>query len=325
MISLTIGTLVSYLSVLVSPDVFKLSAGISVFIPVFIGLNLIVFFIYLFSRSVRMIVPLVLLALGFPFLKVTLAFHGQNDDQSSFSLLSYNVRWFTRGKVQDGNLIHDFVEQESPDVLCFQEFYPVKKHIETLKRLGDYQSVANQHSSNLAIFSKYPLLNQGLLLENSRFNNIQFADLLIEKDTVRVYNLHLQSMGINTSKLQDTEGIREGYEEVKTKFLDGAAVRARQIDTLMTHIEDCRYKILIAGDFNDVPFSFNHFRLKRSFTNAFEAAGSGFGMTYNGRLPFLRIDHQFYGEGIRATSFKTFNDIEHSDHFPILGIYALSD
>lgn len=314
----------AYGSVLVPTDAFKLAAGISVFIPVFIALNLFAFLFYAYKRSVTVMLPLLLLILGYPFLKVTAAFNGSTDHESGVSVLSYNVRWFVNGGHTYESEVTTFLKEESPDVLCFQEFYTQGK-IKELEKEQGYRLLNAQGNNRLVIFSKYPVLNHGLLFEAEKFNNILFADLLIEKDTLRVYNVHLKSMGINTSQLQDTDGIREGYEEAKTKFLDGAAVRAQQIDVLLNHLESCKHHIVIAGDFNDVPYSYNHFKLRRAFTNTFESAGNGFGITYNGRLPFLRIDHQFFSEGVEAIGFKTFDDIGPSDHFPILGIYALSD
>ena len=120
---LTVGTLIAYGSVMISPDAFKLSAGISVLIPVFIAFNLIALLYFVYQRSVNVLLPLVLLILGYPFLKVTMAFNGANDEEEGLSVLSYNVRWFKDGGTTYDEEVHDFVLEESPDVLCFQEFF----------------------------------------------------------------------------------------------------------------------------------------------------------------------------------------------------------
>ncbi len=325
MLCLTIGTLIAYGSVFISPDAFKYSAGISVLIPVFLGLNFFTLLYYLFKGSFASLLPMVLLVLGYPFMQVSLAFNSLETTEGDLSVMSYNVKRFVGEKSGYALQVHDFVLDEAPDILCLQEFNVRNRDFRDFAKKGKYRMLGDPGNHSLAMFTKYPVIDHGKLFEGATTNNILYADLLIKKDTIRVYNVHLQSMGINTSRLQDSEGIREGYEEAKTKFLDGAAVRARQISVLMDHLEGCTHPIIIAGDFNDVPYSYNHFKVRRGFTNAFEAAGSGFGITYNGKLPFLRIDHQFYRGGIEASSFKTFDHVVPSDHFPILGIYTLSD
>lgn len=326
LICLVVGTVLSYVSVLVSPAFFKLSAGISILIPVFIIINLLVFAMSLVKRSRKAVIPLILLVFAYPFLKVSIGLSPRSGETGDFSVMNYNVKWFVEGRGDPQNNVFDFVKGLNADIACFQEFHAARGNINTLNSYGTYEVIIDAQSSNLAILSKFKMLNSGVLFEGKRFNNIQFADLLITPgDTIRVYNLHLQSMGINTSNLQDTDGIREEYEEVKTRFLDGAVVRAGQIDHLMDHIEGCPYPLLIVGDFNDVPFSYNYFQFKKRFSNAFEEAGSGFGFTFNGRLPFLRIDNQFFGKGLKIEAFDTFSNANYSDHFPVLGIYSLSD
>nr|MCU0450853.1 endonuclease [Bernardetiaceae bacterium] len=63
--------------------------------------------------------------------------------------------------------------------------------------------------------------------------------------------------------------------------------------------------------------------LRDQLTNTFEAVGSGPGFTFNGKLFFLRIDHQFYGPGLEPLSFRTLRDVRFSDHFPLLARYQL--
>ena len=319
-------TLLAYGSVLVSPATFKLSAGISVFIPVFLLINLIVFLYYLIRLSRKMVIPLALLLLGYPFIKVSFGVHGGSDGEGDFSLLNYNVKWFVVDRGQSIKDISALAAELSPDIVCMQEYHHEWYNFDELNKGGDYELVVENPSYSLAILTRFKVLNKGLLFKEKVFNNIQFADLLVKPgDTLRVYNVHLESMGINTSNLQDTEGIREEYDEVKTKFLDGAAIRAEQIEELMAHVANTDWPVLIAGDFNDVPYSHNYFRIRNEFDNAFEKAGSGLGVTYNGKLPFLRIDHQFFNDGLQIESFNTLNHVNYSDHFPVLGIYSLSD
>lgn len=270
---------------------------------------------------------MLLLILGYPFFFASVSFNSSEDHtEESFSVLSYNVKGFGSFTKAKDRSIFDYVRSLEADINCFQEFYNRDYFADRLRREGVYHVVHDRKVSNMAITSKYPILRHGVLFPEKIFNNIMFADILIGKaDTLRVYNVHLQSMGITHTNPDYYEDIVTEYDEAKTKFLQGAAVRAEQISTLLTHAEGCSYPILIAGDFNDVPFSYNYFKVRRSFYNAFEEAGSGFGFTYNGDLPFLRIDNQFFNEEMKVHSFETLDSVSFSDHYPTLGIYSISD
>lgn len=324
---LVVGTLISYASIWVSPASFKIAAGIAMLIPLFLVLNILALLFLIYKRSIKALLPVLVLALGYPFFVATFGGNGtENGDERSFSVMSYNVKGFGDSKKSKSEQFFNSIEEFDADIHCFQEFYNRATYVQKLRTKGGYDIIHDRKLSNLAIASKYPVINDGLLIPNKRFNNIMFADLLLGKgDTLRVYNVHLQSMGITHTNSQYYEDIMSEYDDAKTKFLEGASVRATQISLLLKHAETCAYPILIAGDFNDVPYSHNYFKIRRSFSNAFEEAGSGLGFTFNGDLPFLRIDNQFFNEDLRVHAFETIDSMDYSDHYAILGIYSISD
>ncbi len=295
-------------------------------IPLFLVLNLLALLVLIYKRSVKALIPVLVLALGYPFFVATFG-GGSNElvGEPSFSVMSYNVKGFRDSEKAKSDQFFDSIESLDADIHCFQEFYDRAAYVKKLEQ-GEFNVIHNRRLSNLAIASKYPIIDHGLLIPNKRFNNIMFADLLLAKgDTLRVYNVHLQSMGITHTNPQYYEDIMSEYDDAKTKFLQGASERANQISLLLKHAGSCSYPTLIAGDFNDVPYSYNYFKVRRSFSNAFEKAGSGLGFTYNGDLPFLRIDNQFFNEDLEVRSFETIDYMDYSDHYAILGIYSISD
>jgi endonuclease/exonuclease/phosphatase family metal-dependent hydrolase len=56
--------------------------------------------------------------------------------------------------------------------------------------------------------------------------------------------------------------------------------------------------------------------MRGDLEDAFCDAGSGFGGTYNGKLPSFRIDFIFFDDAFEATSFQTYK-VNYSDHYPI--------
>jgi len=102
----------------------------------------------------------------------------------------------------------------------------------------------------------------------------------------------------------------------------GFISRAKQIKDLLSSIEECKYKLILCGDLNELPYSYTYFALRNLLDNAFEKAGNGFGFTYNGKLFFLRIDNQFFSKEISIHKFMTHRNVDFSDHFPLTATYS---
>jgi len=76
-------------------------------------------------------------------------------------------------------------------------------------------------------------------------------------------------------------------------------------------------------DFNETPYSYNYFKLKKHFFNTFEEAGNGFGFSFNSLIFFLRIDHQFYNSEIEVLNYRIDRSMAISDHYPTRGFYRM--
>jgi endonuclease/exonuclease/phosphatase (EEP) superfamily protein YafD len=148
------------------------------------------------------------------------------------------------------------------------------------------------------------------------------------RDTVRVFNVHLQSMSLDESDIVAAGSSKAGLQRkgrgLLGRFVRGAAARAWQADTLLAHIQRSPYPVLLAGDLNDLPYSYAYNRLAGPLQNAWATVGFGPGNTYHGRLPpLLRIDQQFAGPQWRVLACRIHSEIPYSDHFPVEGLYQL--
>jgi endonuclease/exonuclease/phosphatase family metal-dependent hydrolase len=114
----------------------------------------------------------------------------------------------------------------------------------------------------------------------------------------------------------------EQFFNVADKLKYGFISRAKQVQSLTAHMAACPYKHIICGDINDIPYSYTYFTLRSKLKNAFEEAANGFGFSYNGKLFFLRIDNQFYSEGLETKSYATHREINYSDNFPVRASYV---
>ncbi|WP_129716072.1 endonuclease/exonuclease/phosphatase family protein [Pedobacter sp. SYP-B3415] len=297
------------------------------------------------SKWLLAIGTVALIFVGWTPLHATFSFSGtageaRKADSSYLRLLTYNVHNF---KVYGGENNKEIkekmfrtVEAENPDVVCFQEFYTRNKgpynNIDTLKkRLGMRHHYFNPSMKNdyesigLAIFSRYPIRGKGNILfdEAIRGNESIYADLSVGKQTVRIYNVHLQSIGFdkNDYDYMDRMTHKIGTElkpskKILIRLRNAFRKRSEQVDVLKQNISTCQTPYVIAGDFNDTPASYAVTELTHSLHNAFAVQGKGFGKTYNGKFPNFQIDYIACSKALDVKSYRII-EARLSDHFPV--------
>ncbi len=328
-------SLASYASVFIPPDDFWPAVFLSYAIPVFMITNCILFVVTI-RRSELRILPAIGALAGLAFLPVSVSVHSAPDNERGFSVLSLNAKFFRKAKTYhefSGEMIQWAVKDTSA-IKCFQE-YSTNSQWEPLDVTGQmvrsgYKGYAvkilkgQDHNLGLAIFTKFDVLDSGVVWEDETSSNgTIYADLKAGKDTMRVYNVHLRSMSLDIYQYKSPEYYGYKVKKLGSKLMYGARTRSEQIDELIRHASACPYPFLICGDFNETPYSYNYFKLRSKFSNAFEKAGHGFGFTVNGTLFFLRIDHHFFGNGIKALDFSVDRTMKISDHFATRGTYRV--
>jgi endonuclease/exonuclease/phosphatase family metal-dependent hydrolase len=336
-------TLLLYYIPDVAPQDFPIGAFLIFLIPFFILLNLIFVLIWIFKRPLYLsCLSLMVILIGYKFIDRSFAIGKKTSKKKDFSVLNCNVRIFN---VYDHLKDKDYhsskemlkwVKNFNAEIACLQEFYSSETNSvfftqkEIKKKFPYYYFEPfldyKKQKFGMAIFSKYPIINKGeIKFRNKSNNQIIFADIKIGIEKVRIYNIHLQSMSIDendiiNSKFDDNS--KNKWISILLRYKNGSIQRGRQVDALAKHIADCPYKVIVCGDLNEPPYGYAYEELSDQLDNSFQKAGEGFGFTYNGKLPFLRIDNQFFGEGLNVTKFNIHKDMNYSDHYPISASYV---
>jgi endonuclease/exonuclease/phosphatase family metal-dependent hydrolase len=224
---------------------------------------------------------------------------------------------------------------DSSNIKCIQEFKSSIKNTEMgfsklMERKGyeKYSFIFQNSNGNqygIATFSRYPIISTGNLLFNrDSKNNCIYTDIVVADDTIRIYNVHLSSMSIPKLNKSYLRKYGTYLKTVIQKLKEGAIKHADEINLLISHTSQSPYKFIICGDFNEIPYSYNYFKLRKHYNNSFEEAGAGFGFSFNSRrLFFLRIDHHFVSKGIRPVLYRIDHNVRKSGHFPTRGIYEI--
>lgn len=312
----------AYLLPYIPPSSFALLSVFSLAVPLFIIINIIFLLYWLFRLKKQVLLSLIVLLLGFNHLTSIYEVSSTEEmvDEEGLKVLSYNVRQFNQFRWSDEEdmpeRIAGFIHKKDPDIVVLQEYFRQELNV---SRSYPHRYVNLKNSSaefGLAIFSKYPIIDKGSLdFPTSTNNNAIYADILVNQDTVRVINTHLQSYSIKPS-LDKIE-----REESKRVFLGMGQTFVRQeeqIDMVLKLAEDTPHKTIIVGDFNNTAYSYIYRKVRsKGFNDAYKEAGNGFGRTFDFRFFPLRIDFILPESSIEVLSFETFEDAEFSDHYPI--------
>jgi endonuclease/exonuclease/phosphatase family metal-dependent hydrolase len=325
---LTVSTFVAYVLPFLAPKLFPLLSVLTLFMPLFFILNGLFFLYWGFQFKKRMILSGLVLLMGITFINKFYKFSAKEypENEKDFTVMSYNVRllnvfkWLDRDDVP--SQILSFINDKNPDILCIQEYSnSAKIDLKVYPHRYIFMQ-GNLIKSGQAIFSKFPIIDQGnIVFENSN-NNVVFADIKKGKDIIRVYNMHLQSIKISPDVTEINDNI-EAIDQGKSQKLYNRISKAfkqqqQQAEIIKEHKKNCPYPIIICGDMNNSAFSYVYRNIKGKLKDSFEEEGKGFGATYKFRYYPARIDYIFADEKMTVKRFESFSDFENSDHYPIM-------
>jgi hypothetical protein len=189
-----------------SPKSFPLLSILSLTVPLIIIVH-VLFILYWwiigFKKQFFLSALCILLAIGFSYFPYK--FSGKNViSGDSFTVMNFNVRLFNRYHwIDDKNIpanISSFIDQNKPDILAIQEFYPSKD----LSIKYPYQHIiykGDKKDFGQVIYSNYKIINKGSLNFENSSNNAIYIDFIKNSDTIRVYNLHLESLGVKQAEI----------------------------------------------------------------------------------------------------------------------------
>lgn len=220
------------------------------------------------------------------------------DQKKSISLLISNVYQYNRKSKK----LTDLVQKEQADVVILLETDKWWKN-ECLKAFGhlyQYQLLQDQEDTyGMLLFSKFELENSEVkYLISDSIPSIETVLLLENNRKIKLYSIHpepptpTQSI---TSTERDAEILLVGEKAKKEKLPQ-----------------------IVAGDLNDVAWSYSTELFLKTSGLLDPRRGRGFYSTFHAKNPFFRwpLDHIFCSEHFRLVKIKRMPAIN-SDHFPI--------
>ncbi|MDR2843626.1 MAG: endonuclease/exonuclease/phosphatase family protein [Candidatus Symbiothrix sp.] len=327
--------LLSAFSDRISPQTNRYIPFFGLFFPFILGFNVLFLVFWLFFHQWKQffLTALVLLICGgaihiyFPMHQRT-----QEVPKDCIKLLTYNVMHFSYKPKSKGQSILQYIKEQDPDIVCFQEFGGLKEaDVRKALKATPYSRFIYPH---LAVFSKYPILSAKSLYIPSEYNGSMMVELDVNGRKLSLINNHLESNKISSDEREeyydltkelDTHKLESFTHSMFKRLSPAYSQRAQQINLLSELIhQDTNPYLVMCGDFNDTPISYSHRVINQDLVDAFVESGKGMGISFNQHRFFFRIDYIFHSKNMKAYN-CTVGKLKTSDHYPVWTYLQLKD
>jgi endonuclease/exonuclease/phosphatase family metal-dependent hydrolase len=319
-------------------------------------LLLVIFFMLgwlMILRPRHALISFISLLIGYKSISVFVAFHQPRSFNKvkapgSIRVATWNVARFielrrnnnagseTRLKMMDQ------IKEQNADVVCLQEFHTSTNpefydNIAAVQALGypyyhfSFDADGDRHYYSSIIFSRYPIIDSGRVRfpRPSLPEVLLHADLLVNKDTIRIYTTHLQSLQFTRHDYERIEKIKSVEDSllanskgILSKLKKGITYRSIQADIVHEVMGNSPHPYILCADLNDVPNSYTYFTVRDNLQDAFLKKGTGIGRSFTSLSPTLRIDYILTNDQWDVLQFKRVTR-KYSDHFMLVADLAV--
>lgn len=347
-ICVAVALIVGLLSRVVSPEKSAVVAFAGLFYPIVYVANIFCAFWWVVRWSRWVVLPALCLLIGAGSMgtiyrsDVNTKPEVVDVSRDDVVVASYNVMNFSDDGAPEGVInferVAEWINQSGAQLLCLQEAHfssgqTFEEFKQSLRRLsyGYFAESLSEGSDNMgsgfAMFSTWPIVRRGVACADSVAVHSVWADVKIGRDTIRVFNNHLQSTGISAEErsstlhpsiARDTMAGRKLFA-VADKVAENYRLRAKQAEEVAEAIAASPHAVVVCGDFNDTPTSYVYRTVRGGgLVDAFVEKGRGMEYTFKGLYNLFRIDYVLADEEHFYVKSYASYDEPMSDHKPVV-------
>jgi Metal-dependent hydrolase len=336
--------LMTLIGSVINPEKVVLLAYFALGFPIIIAANIGFVIFWLLARKWFFLLSLSLLLFSASEISNTFPVHigkiEPTTTTNSIRLLTYNTKMCGELKKHtrhSHNKVIQYVLDSDADIVCLQEFtvsnkkeYLTMEDVYRIFKKYPYKHIQFKQKiqeNGVATFSKYPIVNKQDINYPSNYNNSITSDIDVHGKIIRIINNHLESNRLTEKDKRLPIKLKDNFDADNLTGITrhfshklGVAYKLRgvQADAVAKAIEQSPYKVIVCGDFNDVPASYAYTKIKGKLKDAFAETGTGLGWTFNDKFYHFRIDYVFYDpSAYTLLEYKT-DKVNYSDHYPVL-------
>ncbi|PWN65788.1 endonuclease/exonuclease/phosphatase family protein [Chryseobacterium viscerum] len=225
-------------------------------------------------------------------------------------VLTFNVKYGEYG----WDKVKDYIKAQDADIILVQE----KDTNRALRRdLIKYPSVI--------LKTKHKIVRQAELIDEKARGNSFYADIDINGKIIRIINVYLEPFRLHKSMFTKLDAL--GFGNVSTllsHMTPTFQAHEDQVKRIRKMVDLSPYPVILAGDFNSVPNSYEYYNLGKDLQDAFLVAGKGSASSFHDYKVPLRIDYIFTSKSIIPLSYKVDQSVKLSDHYPVIAEFLLN-
>ncbi|MFY8091021.1 MAG: endonuclease/exonuclease/phosphatase family protein [Chitinophagaceae bacterium] len=250
-------------------------------------------------------------------------------NEENIRFVTWNIESFnglanknSQKKIIENEILNTLKDLQA-DIVCFQEFNSSvqNNHVNLLKTVfkyayfaPDFDKVSNGYGGGSAIFSKYPIINTKQTFYTTE-ESLLYADVVKDKDTIRVFTTHLKSFKFSKENYNEIENIKtnksldkNATKGVIKKMKEAFIKRGSQTKEVVAVLNQNSYPSILCGDFNEVPNNYIYWQLRKNRKDAFIEKGFGLGRTYLHLARTLRIDYILPDDNFEVVQFDMIDE-----------------
>ena len=306
------------LNAYIPPKVFPLLNLLSLAFPFLMIANLLLCFFWIFSWRKRAFVFLLISTLFLTPVRRWINYSEPKSEKADFKVLTFNNKYNDYGLEEVKNYIKSF----NADVIFLQE--------SGYSGLGnsDFEEMKySLHNRRISFFSKYQIVEQDTIPLIDKGKSV-YADVIIKGKRIRFINVYLEPFQLHKSMVKPTEDLEENGTKAKSlvrRFMPVFKKHEEQVQILKNFIEKSPYPVILAGDFNSVPNSYEYYTISGVLKDCFLESGTGLATSFHDYKIPIRIDYVFSSENLKSTYYQVDRSQKLSDHYPVLVKFSLKD
>ena len=306
------------LNAYIPPKVFPLLNLLSLAFPFLMIANLLLCVFWIFSWRKRAFVFLLISTLFLTPVRRWINYSEPKSEKADFKVLTFNNKYNDYGLEEVKNYIKSF----NADVIFLQE--------SGYSGLGnsDFEEMKySLHNRRISFFSKYQIVEQDTIPLIDKGKSV-YADVIIKGKRIRFINVYLEPFQLHKSMVKPTEDLEENGTKAKSlvrRFMPVFKKHEEQVQILKNFIEKSPYPVILAGDFNSVPNSYEYYTISGVLKDCFLESGTGLATSFHDYKIPIRIDYVFSSENLKSTYYQVDRSQKLSDHYPVLVKFSLKD
>ncbi|MDF2551680.1 MAG: endonuclease [Chryseobacterium sp.] len=307
------------LNAYIPPKVFPWFNLLSLGFPLFIIGYVVLTFFWIFSWKKR---AFVFMFLGLFFLspvKRWINYSTDKKESANLKIVSFNVKG---GKFGPEN-IEKFINEQNADIVLIQEDADFEYEFNNLKK--EYKNPV------VGTYSKYKTVGHKELfagMYSEEFNAYsEYTDIEIKGKTYRIINTYMQPFKFEKSMVKlngNSEQDEQKVKDIIKRLIPTFKMHQEQVEIIRKSIDESPYPVILAGDLNSVPNSYEYYHLGKGLKDTFFEVGKGSGTSFHDYKYPLRIDFVFASPSIKPVTYHVDRSVKLSDHYPVIAEFLLN-